>query len=164
MPASSKNRRGLSPTFVWRMLLVAIGMASVGCAAFRHKSPIPEAVATCRQYSREGVTAMETGHWSEAESLLRQALGASPTDADTRRHLAETLWTRGEHEEAITHMKSAAELEPNNPEAAVRYGEMLLARGRYDDALEQARIALQINQRLASAWALRGRAHHSLGD
>lgn len=135
----------------------------VGCAAFRHKNPVAESVAKCRKFSREGISAMETGDWRQAESLLRQATGASPTDANARRHLAEALWERGESDEAIAQMKSAAELEPNNPEAATRYGQMLLARGRHDDALAQARAALALNPRSADAWALRGRVHRGLG-
>lgn len=145
-------------------LLVLCGSASMGCAAFRHKSPCSEADALCRQYSREGISALETGDYSEAETLLRQATGASPTDADARRHLAETLWARGEAAEALNQMQAAVELDASDPHACVRYGEMLLASGDADGAIEQARTALAINPRVASAWALRGRSHWQLGD
>lgn len=163
MNLSAGNRNQLQAPIVWAVAVVCCA-ASLGCAAFRSKNPVSDSVAACRQYAREGITAMETGDYREAEALLRQATGASPNDADARRHLAETLWARGEQEEALVHMLSATELEPNNPEAAVRYGQMLLARGRHEQAVGQALRALSLNPRAADAWALRGRAHRSAGD
>ena len=107
---------------------------------------------------------MEQGDWRQAESCLRHAAQASPTDVDARRHLAETLWKRGERAEATEHMRQAVESQPGNPELVVRHGQMLLAGGKPEQAMEKAQQGLKLNPRLASAWALRGRAHHQLGS
>jgi len=160
------RQSGLLRLSRWALLLLcaACGMATTGCAALRQKSAVSDAVAECRRFSREGVSAMERGDWRQAESCLRHAAQASPTDVDARRHLAETLWTRGERHEATEHMRRAVESQPGNPELVVRYGEMLLASGEVEQAMGQAQRGLKLNPRLASAWALRGRAHHQLGQ
>ena len=145
------------------MLLTSVA-AAPGCAAFRLKNPVSEAVAECRRYSCQGVTAMETGDYGQAETLLRQAAEAAPADADSRRHLAEALWVRGAREEALEHMAAAIKLQPLNPEAAVRHGEMLLAVGRHLDARSEAMRALSIDPQRWQAWALRGRAYLQAED
>lgn len=148
-----------------RLWLVIVTLAiSSGCAGLGKKSPVTAAVADCRRFSCQGVTAMETGDLGQAETLLRQAVEASPTDADTRRHLAETLWARGEQREAVEHIRAAVDLQPDHPEIAVRSGEMLLATGAPIEALGEANRALSLNPKIAKAWALRGRAHVARGE
>lgn len=148
--------------FATAALSMTVGL--LGCRGMGQKHPVSESQAQCQHYSREGAAAMELGNWRQAESLLRQALGASPTDADARAHLAETLWTRGEQAEAIDHMRSAVRIDPDDANAAVRYGEMLLATGRADMALSEAERALAMDREITAAWALRGRAYRDLGD
>jgi tetratricopeptide (TPR) repeat protein len=101
--------------------------------------------------------ALQSGQWDQAESLMRQALAASPDDAKVRAQLAEALWNRGAANEAMSHMAAAVRLEPKNGEYLVRAGEMALASGAKDAALENAERAIRLEPQLASAWALRGR-------
>ncbi|MEN1681597.1 MAG: tetratricopeptide repeat protein [Planctomycetota bacterium] len=145
-------------------MAIALALCLHGCRALSYKSPVPESQARCQHFSREGVTAMEIGDWREAESLLRKALGASPDDPDARRHLAETLWTRGEQDEALDHMRASAQLEPASAEVAIRLGEMYLASGRAEAAIAEADRAIALDSSVASGWALRGRAHRAVGD
>ncbi|MEM6797970.1 MAG: tetratricopeptide repeat protein [Planctomycetota bacterium] len=146
------------------VLAVVAGVVASGCAGFRQKHPVSASVAACRMYSCQGVTALETGDYNQAESLLRQAAEASPQDADARRHLADALWAGGQQGEAVANMRSSVELQPHNAEARVRYGQMLLAGGNHSEAHDQAQQALAINPRDAAAWALRGRAMLGLGE
>ncbi len=100
---------------------------------------------------------MELGKWYEAEALLRQAAEAAPTDADARKHLAETLWQRGELVAAIVEIDKARELEPKNPYTAVRAGEMHLAAGELKVAADCAQAAVTSAPTLAEPWLLRGK-------
>ncbi len=117
----------------------------------------PESIDACRQLSRQGISAMELGKWYEAEALLRRAAEAAPTDADARKHLAETLWQKGELAAAIVEIDRARELEPANPYTAVRAGEMHLVVGDFEVAGECAQAAIIAAPTLSEPWLLRGK-------
>jgi tetratricopeptide (TPR) repeat protein len=140
-------------------LVVPVG----GCALGR-KNVVPESLATCRQLSREGVSAMEAGQWQRAETLLTEAVEASPSDSDAHGNLAEVLWQKGDHRNAVIHMEAAVRLNPRHATTLVRDGEMLLAEGDVERARQRADEALRIDPTLASAWTLRGRVFRKLGD
>jgi tetratricopeptide (TPR) repeat protein len=110
-----------------------------------------------RELSRQGVSAIESGKWQEAEDLLKKSLEASPADAATRSSLAEAFWHRGARQEALTEMEQAIELDKENAILAARAGEMSLAFGDTAEAFARAERAIRCDPKLASAWALRGR-------
>jgi tetratricopeptide (TPR) repeat protein len=128
-----------------------------GCAVFRHKGPTPESVAASRELSRQGVAAMETGQWQQAEDLLRKALQTSPDDASTHRSMAEALWHRVARQEAIAQIEEAIEHDGSNSALRVRAGVMDLAVDATDSALKHAERAIRSDPKSAAAWALRGR-------
>jgi tetratricopeptide (TPR) repeat protein len=154
------THRGGAPA-VWLLLGVTLA-ASAGCAAFGQRGPKAQKMAACRELSRQGVSAMEMGHWQDAETLLQQALEAWPDDPDARRAMAETLWHRGAATEAVSHMAAAIRSRPTDATLSVRAGEMALAIGDRDAALAQAEHAIRLDPQLATAWALRGRAFWQL--
>jgi len=135
----------------------------IGCALSKKKL-VSESIATCRQLSREGVTAMEMGQWEQAEKLLVEAVAASPTDVDARRSLSEVLWQRGSFRDAVIHMEAAVRLDPRHAPTVVQAGEMLLNVGAVDRAMERAETALELDPMLAGAWTLRGQIHRRRGD
>jgi tetratricopeptide (TPR) repeat protein len=141
-----------------------VALAGGGCASMRKEKIVPESIATCRQMSRDGVAAMEFGQWEQARSLLQEAVAASPTDLDARRHLAEVLWQMGDRRDAVVHMEAAVRLDPRNAPTVVRSGEMLLAVGAVDRALDRAQQAIALDPTLAGAWALRGCIYRQQGD
>lgn len=151
----STDRR-TSAACVLCLLLCAV-VAAPGCATLGRHGPVPEQVVTGRELSRQGVTAMESQHWEEAERLFREAIEASPTDSGTRCHLAEVLWHRGAVDEALLQIEAAVRLDGSDPSVTVRAGEMMLATGSIDRALQRAEQAIGLDPKLASAWALRGR-------
>jgi tetratricopeptide (TPR) repeat protein len=112
--------------------------------------------------SQQSAAAIQAGQWERAETLLRQGLETSPDNAEIRHQLAEALWHRGSANEAMSHIAAAARLEPASGPLAVRAGEMALASGAYESALDRAEDAIRLDPRLASAWALRGRAFQKL--
>jgi tetratricopeptide (TPR) repeat protein len=96
--------------------------------------------------------------------LLRQALDASPDDAEARRHLAEVLWRRGAANDALSQMAAAVRLNPGDAKLATRAGEMSLGVGAAEDALARANQAIRLDPKYAKAWALRGRAFRHINQ
>ena len=138
------------------LLLFVAALALSGCGALR-KSPVPEAVERCRQFSRQGISAMELGKWYEAELALRRAADASPTDDDAHRHLAEALWQRGDRAGAIQQMEEARALAPDDGTVATRAGEMYLAVNNLDSAETSADAAVALTPEAPESWLLKGR-------
>lgn len=166
--ATRWTNRGAASAAHVRRTVVAVMVAGAallwlaGCATFGRRGPVPEEVAACRELSRQGVAAMEMGHWQQAETLLQKAIDASPDDAEARRYMAEALWHRGAAEEALAQMADAVRLDPSDAALTVRAGEMSLAIGANDKALTQAERAIRSDPKLAAAWALRGRVFWQL--
>lgn len=145
-------------------ILAAALLATCGCATLRRKQAAPDAVAACRQLSREGVAALERGDCPRAQSLLEEAVSACPSDVDARRQLAEVLWQAGSRQEAVVHMEAAVRLDERHASTLVRSGEMLLALNSVDKALVRAERAMAIDPTLPSAWTLRGRVFRRQGE
>ena len=145
-------------------LLVGCVVALAGCRTFSQRGPVPDAVATCRQLSQQGLSAMQQGDWTQAEKLLAQALQTCPSNLEARRHYAEALWRRGSKNAAVTQLEAVLVTEHDDPTLHVRAGEMYLALEDYERAHRHAEQALGLNIELGSAWALRGRVHRAEGD
>ena len=128
------------------------------------KHIVPESLATCRELSQNGVTAMEHGEWDKACAVLDEAVATSPTDAEARRHLAEALWQSYSRQEAVFHMEAAVQLDPRHAPTVVRAGEMLLEVGEIDRAQKRAETAIALDSTLAGGWALRGRVQRQRGS
>jgi tetratricopeptide (TPR) repeat protein len=107
---------------------------------------------------------METGQWNRAETLFSDAVTASPSDADARRNLAETLWQQGMQREAAVHIEAAVRLDPLHGPTIVRSGEILLALGAANKSMQRADQAIRLDPTLAGGWALRGRLYRQQGD
>lgn len=152
--ALSHGGRGL----VVGLLFVAAG----GCATFGRKAS--DGVVEARQFSLQGIEAMQRGNLEQAESQFSRAVATCPTDERAHSQLAETLWQRGSMDEAIRHMEQAAELSGGDAGVLVRLGEMYLSRGDLVRAAEQADQAIRVNRSLASAWALRGQTLRRQGQ
>ena len=148
----------LPGTITDRCLIFVLTLSAIGgCASLRQYKIVPDSVAACRDFHREGLAAMEQGDGYRARELLDKAVAASPTDVDAQRQLAELLWREGSHDAAIEHIEEAVKLEPQDAPTVVRAGEMYLAVGQANRALSLAERSLTLDRSLPSAWALRGR-------
>ena len=170
-PISASHRRP-PPTpcgvacFLRRVPWLALGLAVwlSGCSVFGKRSIVPDSVVACRDLSRQGCAAVELGKWQEAEQLFEEAVAASPVDAEARRQLAEVLWQRGAHTEAVQQIEMAYRVAPHDSSLAVRAGEMRLAEGDSQRAVVWADRAITLDATLAAAWAIRGNAHLAAGE
>jgi len=130
----------------------------------RRRCPNSEDVAAARELSRQGVAAMDTGQWQQAEDLLKKSLADAPHDAATRRSLAEVLWHRDDKQAAMAQMELAMQQDSDNATLRVRAGEMSLMTGARESALSQAERAIRSDPQSADAWALRGRCFKQMNQ
>jgi tetratricopeptide (TPR) repeat protein len=107
---------------------------------------------------------MERGEWQRAEELLAQAVETCPADPDARRHYAEALWHQGRRERAVAELEEAARLAVDDAESHVRLAEKRLAMGHTALARQSAQHAVDLDPRLADAWAIRGRVRRAAGQ
>jgi len=135
-----------------------------GCRLPGRGGPVPESLATCRQFSQQGIAALERQQWQQAESLLAKAVEACPVDADARRNYAEALWHRDARKEAISQLEEAAWLATEDTTLRVRIAEMELDCGRVEVARRHAEQALDLDPKSSAAWAIRARTTRAAGD
>lgn len=151
----------------WRHCIGVAAVAAAtmlpGCRMLRSRAERDGQSERGAELSRQGVSAMELGAWDRAQLLLRKAAEAAPTDAESRRHLAEALWRGGHTEEAAQQALAGSDLDPYDSRLAVVAGEMLLATGDREGALASAERAIGVDPSNSQAWALRGRAFRKLG-
>ncbi|MGD9724073.1 MAG: tetratricopeptide repeat protein [Pirellulales bacterium] len=135
------------------------------CRSFGgRREAVPQTVATCRQLTEQGISAMDRGDWKRAESLLARAVETCPLDADARRQYAESLAHRGALQQALEQLHEARRLVNTDPALAVRAGEMCLAIDQPAQARVMADEALTLDPKFAPAWALRGRVAGAAGQ
>ena len=106
--------------------------------------------------SLKGIDALHCGRWDEAEALFADALHHNPSDERAHRHYAEVMWKRGQKKAAIQHMEESVRLSGGDATLLVQLGEMYLGQGDTEAAWECATEAIDANNHLPGAWALRG--------
>jgi tetratricopeptide (TPR) repeat protein len=134
-----------------------------GCQLFGKAGPVSPSLATCRQFSQQGIAALERGQWQEAERLLAKAVQSCSTDGESRRNYAEALWHRGAREEAVRQLEEAAVLAEPDARLQVRLAQMRLAMGQVGPARRHVDAALDLDPKLAAAWAMRGHLRRAEG-
>lgn len=135
--------------------LIAVICCSSGCRALRCRQP-DEQISAARELSIRGTDAQRRGQWDRAEQFYASAVQQCPADERARCGLAESLWQRGNREQAVAHMEQAVRLSGSDPLRRIQLGQMYLSVGQLPRALEQADLAIEANGSLAAAWALRG--------
>ena len=142
--------------FSWMIVVPLAALPLAGCRLPGHDGPVPKSLADCRRLSQQGVAALERGRQQDAEALLAKAVAACPTDAEARRHYAESLWRRGARPDAIAQLEQSGRLAGDDPLLWTRLAEMYLATGQLDLASKNADRAIDLDPRLPGAWAIRG--------
>ena len=157
------HRRTSPPLLACTLAAVLLATAD-GCRIPGLGSPVSDALASLREYSRKGMEALDRGQQKDAESLLAKAVDACPTNGEARRDYAASLWQRGATAEAIVQQKEACRLIPADAAMQGRLAEMYLAVGQREAARATAETAIRLNPRLPAALAVRGRVMWAAGD
>ena len=148
-------------------LLAAI-VGNGGCLHRLKTRPLTPSIVQSRELCREANTAMELGHWSEAEKKMERAVKLNPNETDIRRHYAEVLWQLGKHQDSLRQLEEASKIsqkEGSEDETLVlSIAEKLLVLGQIDGASRFAKRAIDIAPGRHKGWVLHGKMELSLGD
>jgi tetratricopeptide (TPR) repeat protein len=147
-----------------KAILTVLLAVLAGCRLPGREGPVSQSLAESRKLSRQGVAAMERGQQLQAEELLTQAVKVCPADPEARRNYAEILWQHGAREEAIVQMKEAAQYAAEDAVFWTRLAEMYLDVNNIEAAGTSVRQALDLDPKLASAWAIRGGVMRAAGQ
>lgn len=146
------------------LITAVAALPLAGCTLPGRAGPVSRSLVTSRQYSQQGIAAIERGQWEQAESLLAEAVETCPADTDARRHYAEALWHQGERERAVDQLEEAARLTVDDPQLHVLLADRRLVIGQVKLARQSAQHAIDLDPKLAGAWAIRGRIRRACGQ
>ncbi|HJP84593.1 MAG TPA: tetratricopeptide repeat protein [Gemmatimonadaceae bacterium] len=102
---------------------------------------------------QSGIAEKTAGRLERAHSLFQRAIDLDPDSSVLHFLLAETLYNRGLHEEALRSVKRSIETNPDNPDALYLIGFILGDLGRAEEAADANRRAVQLNPTLVRAQA-----------
>ena len=89
------------------------------------------------------LTRVQTGYWSNDETLFSHALAVTPDNVVARNTLGLALFERGRTREAVANYLEALRIEPNFPEVHNNLGNALVAEGRFEEAVAHFNQALR---------------------
>ena len=102
---------------------------------------------------QSGIAEKTAGRLERAHSLFQRAIDLDSNSSVLHFLLAETLYNRGLHEEAMRSVRRSIELNPENPDALYLIGFILGDLGRGEEAAEANRRAVMLNPTLVRAQA-----------
>jgi tetratricopeptide (TPR) repeat protein len=102
---------------------------------------------------QSGIAEKTAGRLERAHTLFQRAIDLDQDSSVLHFLLAETLYNRGLHEEALRSVKRSIELNPDNPDALYLIGFILGDLGRAEEAADANRRAVQLNPTLVRAQA-----------
>src|SRR2546423_1229672 len=102
---------------------------------------------------QSGIAEKTAGHLERAHTLFQRAIELDANSSVLHFLLAETLYNRGLHEDAMRSVRRSIELNPENPDALYLIGFILGDLGRGEEAAEANRRAVMLNPTLVRAQA-----------
>src|SRR3954468_1653386 len=102
---------------------------------------------------QSGIAEKTAGRLERAHTLFQRAIDLDPDSSVLHFLLAETLYNRGLHEEAMRSVRRSIELNPENPDALYLIGFILGDLGRGEEAADANRRAVNLNPTLVRAQA-----------
>ncbi|MBS0210241.1 MAG: tetratricopeptide repeat protein [Planctomycetes bacterium] len=150
-----RSRTTNRPAIAAVAVCVALALVA-GCRLPGMDGPVSKDLATSRQLSHRGLSAMERGDRQTAQQILARAVDVCPSDVEARQHYAESLWQNGKQPGAVEQIDAALKLAPDNESLHVRAGQMHLAMNDIEIASSEADQAIRLNSKSPGAWRLRG--------
>ncbi len=98
------------------------------------------------------LSAQQTAHWADSESLFSYVLTISPDNAVAHSNLADVLLWQNHNEEAEYHCRELARIEPKaRAYAHLMWGQTLVNRDRQSEAVSHFREAIRLDPSMAIA-------------
>ncbi len=133
----------------------------LGCQSL-HKRMVQKS-AQCGALCAQASEARENGDADRANRYINEALQKKPSDIETRRQLAETMWKSDRQEEAIVVYSSLLELRPMDAIVAERLAVMQWEANQHSAAANTAMTVLQLEPQSKEAWLIKARHATSEG-
>jgi superkiller protein 3 len=106
----------------------------------------------------------DDGQLRQAIVALEKLVGKYPGATEFRVHLADLYVKAGDDHRAVAQYRAALDLQPSFLEATVKLGTQHLRRQRYEDAAQTFNRAVELNDRLLTAFVGLGVAQHVAGS
>jgi tetratricopeptide (TPR) repeat protein len=135
-----------------------------GCNVSIGRRAFSKSIIQSRQFTQQGIAALEHENLQQAELLLARAVQACKEDPEARRHYAHVLWRNGSRQEALSQLSEALRLAPENEVLYRELAEFELALGNLGRAQHLAEEALSLNHRSAPNWAVRAKVRQQAAD
>jgi tetratricopeptide (TPR) repeat protein len=158
--APSAARRYCGTTSLM-LLLASTWSGLTGCQSL-HKR-LAQRTEQCGALCAQARAAREQGHSDQANQYINEALRQKPSDGETRRQLAETMWNNGRKEEAAVQFGILAGQYPKDSKLAARLAVMQWETDQHLAAASTAEIALQLDPQSKEAWLIKARAEAENG-
>ncbi|WP_010582742.1 tetratricopeptide repeat protein [Schlesneria paludicola] len=126
-----------------------------GCQSLQKR--LSQDSAKCGALCAQAREARERGNAEQANQYLDEALRQKPTDVETRRQLAETMWNSGRRHEAVEEFAALHNQLPKDTRLAARLAVMQWETNRRTEAAETAESVLKLDQKSKEAWLVRAR-------
>ena len=154
---STLNRpSGLRRHFVRFGIIVVIGWPCMtGCQSIQKR--LSQESAKCGALCAQAREARERGNAEQANQYIDEALRQKPSDFETRRQLAETMWNSGRRQEAVDEFAALHSEQPKDSKLAARLATMQWETNRRREAAETAEAVLKVDQQSKEAWLIRAR-------
>ena len=144
------------------MALAVLGLPVCGCQSFQKQTT--QKSAKCGELCLRAREAREKGNADKANEFINEALRQRPSDIETRRQLAETMWNNGRRSEAVSQLATLCELQPNDIRLATRLSVMQWETGQHEVAATTASSVLIRDPQILDAWRVKARHEVELGQ
>jgi Tfp pilus assembly protein PilF len=141
---------------LWLMVLALTLPNLTGCHALQSRTS--RRSAECHALCAQARAANQAGNTAHANECLNAALRQHPSDLETRRKLAETMWNSGRQSEAVSQFTSLREQFPNDAKLASKLAVMQWETNQRLAASKTAIDALQLDPLSKEAWLIKARA------
>ncbi len=107
---------------------------------------------TIDELFQQGIVALLTGNYTQAESIWRRVIQLYPNNAGAYSNLGVALYQQGKLEEAIAAYRQAIQLNPKDASDYYSLGNALRNQGKVEEAIAAYRQAIQIDPKDATAY------------
>lgn len=142
------------------LALILVGLS--GCKTLQSRSS--QRSSQCDALCAQARAARDAGNPERANEFLNEALRQQPSDLETRRRLAETMWTNGRHSEAISQFISLREEYPDDSRLAARLAILQWESNQHVAASRSAVEALRLDPHSKDAWLIKARGQVEQGE
>lgn len=144
--------------------LPMVGAALGAGFAFLRSGRIGRVLLTAVVTAFAAAASVQAGHWSDSESLFRQALRVNPRSVAGHYNLGLVFEQKGESEAALEQYRRVVEIDPHHPSALYNIGVHLAQAGRSDEAIRAYEAAIAADPTFTEAMVNLGVSYAALGD